>query len=93
MTVLAIATGAAILAWIGLVLGAVVLLAVIALFTRVVKPALEIRRYSHKILDAGLAIARNLDGVDELERTRDLGGAVPRLAGAYLQRLGGGRIR
>lgn len=89
MTVLAIDTGPAILAWIGLAVGGVVLVAVVTLFTRVVKPALEIRRYSKEILDAGLAIARNLDGVDELEQTRELGGGVPQLGGAYLERLGG----
>lgn len=88
MTVLAIDTGPAILAWIGLAVGVVVLVAVVTLFTRVVRPALEIRRYSKEILDAGLAIARNLDGVDELERTRELGGKVSQLGGAYVERLG-----
>ncbi len=88
MTVLAIGTGAAILAWIGLAVGVVVLAVVVALFNRVVEPALEIRRYSRDILDAGLAIAGNLDAVDELDRTRELGGAMPQLGGAYLKRIG-----
>lgn len=88
MTVVAVSTAGAILSLIGLVAGVGVLSLVAGLFWRVVRPALEIRRYSLEILAAGLAIARNLDGVDELERTRQLGGAVPGLAGGYLERLG-----
>lgn len=83
-------TGPAILAFVGLALGVVVLGLVIGLFTRVLRPLLEIRRYSLEILDAGLAITRNLDGVDELERTRELSVAVPRLGGAYLDEVGRG---
>jgi hypothetical protein len=75
-------------AWTGLAAGVGVLGIVVGLFNRVVQPANEIGRYADDVLDAGLAIARNLDGVDELERTRDLGGAVPGLALAYLDRLG-----
>jgi hypothetical protein len=92
MTMLAISTGSAILAWIGLALGAVVLAVVVLLFTNVIRPALEIERYARRILDAGVGIATNLDGADELARTRDLATAVPGLAGAYLETLkGGGR--
>ena len=91
MTVVAISTGAAVLACIGLALGLVVALVVVALFQRVLGPALEIRAYADDILEGGLGIARNVDGVDELARTRELGAAVPGLAGAYLERLGGGR--
>jgi len=79
---------AVVFAWIGLALGLVVALLVVWLFERVVRPALEIERYSRAILDAGLGIARNLDGVDEAVRTRDLATAVPGLAVAYLQKLG-----
>ena len=81
-------TSVAILAWIGLALGLVVALLVVWLFDRVVRPALEIERYSRDILDAGLGIARNLDGVDEAVRTRDLATTVPGLAVAYLRKLG-----
>ena len=81
-------TTAVAFAWIGLALGLVVALLVVWLFERVVRPALEIERYSRAILDAGLGIARNLDGVDEAVRTRDLATAVPGLAVAYLQKLG-----
>jgi hypothetical protein len=81
----AISTGTAVLALIGLALGLVVLLVVLALFNRVVAPALEIDRYAKDILGAGIGIANNLDGVDELARTRDLATSVPPLAVAYLE--------
>ncbi len=81
-------TTVVILAWIGLALGLVVALLVVWLFDRVVRPMLEIERYSRAILDAGLGITRNLDGVDEAVRTRDLATAVPGLAVAYLRKLG-----
>lgn len=90
MTVFAISTGMAVLAWIGLALGLLIAVLVVELFNRVVRPLLEIRRYADDILQAGVAIATNLDGVDELERTRQLATAVPDLAGAYLQKLQGG---
>jgi len=83
-----VSTGVVVLAWIGLALGLVVALLVVFLFGRVVRPALEVERYSRDILDAGLGIARNLDGVDEAVRTRDLATAVPGLAVAYLKKLG-----
>lgn len=90
MTVFAISTGIAVLAWIGLALGLVIAVLVVELFNRVVRPLLEIRRYADDILQAGVAIATNLDGVEELERTRQLATAVPDLAGAYLQKLQAG---
>jgi len=83
-----VSTGVVVLAWIGLALGLIVALLVVFLFSRVVRPALEVERYSRDILDAGLGIARNLDGVDEAVRTRDLATAVPGLAVAYLKKLG-----
>ncbi len=85
MSVLAMSTGAAVLAWVGLVVGVVVLAVVVVLFNRIVRPALEIERYSRDILAAGVAIAGNLDGVDELDRTRDLATAVPGRAARYLE--------
>ena len=77
-----------VLAWTGLAAGAGVLGLVVALFENVTRPAAEIDRYAADILDAGLAIGRNLAALDELERTAALGGAVPGLALAYLDRLG-----
>ena len=88
MTVLAISTGAAILAWIGLALGLVAAILVVGLFNRVVRPLLEIDRYASDILDAGVQIAKNLDDADEILRTRELATAVPGLAVAYLKKLG-----
>jgi hypothetical protein len=89
MTLLAITTAVAILAWIGVAVLLVVALLVVALLTRVVRPALEIRRYAEDILEAGVGIAKNLDDVDQLMRTHELGTAVPDLATAYLRKAKG----
>jgi hypothetical protein len=88
MTVLAISTGAAILAWIGLALGLVVAALVVLLFNRVMRPLLEVERYASDILDAGVKIAKNLDDADAILHTRELATAVPPLAVAYLRTLG-----
>ena len=89
MTFLAISTGSAILAWIGLALGLVVAVVVVGLFNRVMRPLLEISRYAEDILEAGVKIAKNLDDAPEgLSRTRELATAVPGLAVAYLRKLG-----
>jgi hypothetical protein len=90
MSVLAVSTAEAVLAWVGLGLGLVVAGLVVALFNRVVRPALEIRRYAEDILEAGLGIARNVDGLSELGKTQRLATAVPGLATAYLRKLQGG---
>ncbi|MBA2357262.1 MAG: hypothetical protein H0V84_02405 [Actinobacteria bacterium] len=81
-------TSVVVLAWVGLTLGLVVAVAVVALFSRVVQPALEIARYADDILEHGVAIATNLDGVDEAVRTRELATSVPPLAVSYLKKLG-----
>jgi hypothetical protein len=83
--IVAVSTGTAVLSLIGLALGLVILLVVLALFNRVVRPALEINRYAKDILDGGIGIAKNLDGVDELARTRELATSLPPLAVAYLE--------
>ena len=77
-----------VLAWIGLALGGGVLVIVVLLLNRIVRPAREIERYAAQILEAGVGIARNLDGVDEAVRTREIATAVPGLATAYLRKLG-----
>jgi hypothetical protein len=82
---LAVSTGIFVLSLIGLAIGLVVLVVVLALFNRIIRPAREIDGYADDILAGGLGIARNLDGVDELARTRELATAVPGLAGAYLK--------
>ena len=85
-----ISTGGAILAWIGLALGLVIAIVVAALLNRVLRPAQEILDYADDILQGGLGIAANLDGVDELAHTHDLAMAVPDLAVAYLNKLKAG---
>ena len=90
MTLLAVSTGGAILAWVGLVLGLVIAIVVVALLQSVLRPVLEIRRYADDILAAGVGIATNLDAVDELGRTHELSQAVPGLAVAYLNKLQNG---
>lgn len=88
MTVTAVSTGATILALIGLAVGLVVAVLVVNLLQSVLRTTREIDRYAQDILVAGVGIATNLDGVDELARTRRLGGAVPGLAVAALTKLG-----
>lgn len=75
----------------GLLAGVPVLGLVVALFQRVMTPAIEIDRYAHDILEAGSAVSRNLEGAEELARTSELGAAVPELALAYLDRLNAAR--
>jgi hypothetical protein len=83
--IFAVSTGTTVLSLIGLAMGLAILLVVLALFNRVVRPALEINRYAEDILDGGIGIAKNLDGVDELARTRELALSLPPLAVAYLE--------
>lgn len=90
MSLLAIGAGNAILAWIAIAVALAGALAAIALFNRVIRPVLEIERYADQIREAGDAIARNTEGLDELARTRELATAVPGLAAQYLRRPGGG---
>lgn len=88
MTLLAVTTAGAILAWVGLALGLVVLLAVLALLRGTLRPVREIDAYAGDVLTAGVGIATHLDAVDELQATRALGAAVPGLAVGYLRKLG-----
>lgn len=77
-----------VVALLGLGLGLVVAVVVVVLFQAIMRPAAEIDRYAADILEYGVGIARNLDGVDEAVRTRELATAVPGLAVRYLQKLG-----
>lgn len=88
MTVLAVTTGQAVLACIGLVVLLVVAIVVLILLENVRRPVAEIDRYASHILDAGVGIARNLDGADGLVTTHQLATAVPGLAVAYLKKAG-----
>ena len=77
-----------VVALLGLGLGLVVAVVVVVLFQEIMRPAGEIDRYAADILEYGVGIAGNLDGVDEAVRTRELATAVPGLAVRYLQKLG-----
>ena len=77
-----------VLAWIGVVLLLVVAFVVLLLLENVRRPVEEIDRYASHILDGGVGIAKNLDGVDELAKTHQLASAVPGLAVAYLRKAG-----
>ena len=87
MSVLAISTGSAILAWIGLVLLLVVAVVVWLLLENVRRPVAEIDKYASDILQGGIGIATNLDGAEQLVKMRALATAVPDLAVAYLRKL------
>jgi hypothetical protein len=88
MSVLAVTTAEGVLAVIGLVLLLVVAVVVLHLLESVRRPVAEIDAYASDILAAGVGIATNLDAVDRLERTHELGGAVPGLAVRYLKKAG-----
>ena len=88
--VLAVSSGGAVLSFVGLALGLVLLLLVVALLNRVLGPAREVDRYADHILEAGLGIAANLDDADQIVRTRELATAVPGLGVAYIRKLTGG---
>lgn len=77
-----------VLAWIGVAALLVVAVVVLGLLENLRRPVEEIDRYASHILDAGVGIAKNLDGVDDLATTRQLAGAVPDLAVAYLKKAG-----
>ena len=89
MTLLGVTVGQGILAWIGILVLLVVAVVVVILFNRTLRPAFEINAYADDILQGGLGIARNLDAVEELERTRQLANRVPELAEGYLHRVRG----
>lgn len=76
------------LAVVGLLLLLVVAVVVLVLLESVRRPLAEIDAYATDILEAGVGIATNLDAVDQLGRTHELGGAVPGLAVGYLERAG-----
>ena len=61
-----------VLAWLGVLVLLAVAVQVLVLLNRVLRPLLEIKSYADEILESGLWIARNLDGADEVVRTRDL---------------------
>jgi hypothetical protein len=76
------------LAWLGLALALGAVVQVAFLLNRVLRPLREIKRYADEILVSGLAIARNLDDVDEAARTAELVDALPGAAAPVVERLG-----
>ncbi|MDP8942952.1 MAG: hypothetical protein M3N16_02350 [Actinomycetota bacterium] len=88
MTLLAVTTGEAILALIGNAVLLVVALIVVALFNRTVRPALSIDGYADDILQGGLGINRNLDALEELQRTQELATRIATLADRYVRSRG-----
>ncbi|HYZ18900.1 MAG TPA: hypothetical protein VE615_05110 [Gaiellaceae bacterium] len=60
------------LALLGLAGGVQVLALVLVLLNRVLRPLREIKAYADNILEAGRGIAKNLDGIDEAQETREL---------------------
>lgn len=59
---------------------------VLVLLNRVLRPLRETKRYTDDIHEAGLAIGRNLQGLDEAAETARLAGTLPGLAPGYLAR-------
>jgi hypothetical protein len=88
MSVPAVTTAQGVLAVIGLLLLLVVAVLVLILLENVRRPIAEIDRYADHILEAGVGIAKNLDAVDELAKTREIATAAPGLAVAYLKKAG-----
>ena len=74
------------LAGLGFALGGIVQVGF--LLNRTLRPIVEIKRYADDILEAGLGITRNLDGIDDAVTTRELATALPALAPPALEKLG-----
>jgi HAMP domain-containing protein len=75
-------TGVVVLSWIGLAVLLGVAVQVLILLNRVLRPLREIKQNADEILEYGLRIATNLDGADEIVRTRELAIALPDLVDA-----------
>ncbi len=74
--------------WIGNALGvAVVIPLVLVLMAGVMRPAREIARYADDILEHGVGLARNLEPVPALGRTRELVAEVTQHAVDYVGAL------
>lgn len=84
---MAVSTGVAALAIIGLVIGLVVLLVVISLLHNTLKPLLAIKADVTNALTAPM-LKNGVPGTDQLGTTRRLADDIPDLAGRYLAKLG-----
>jgi hypothetical protein len=60
---------------------------VILLLNRVLRPAIEIKKYADDILENGVLLTGELDAVPELLRTRDLVKQVGAGAARYVQAI------
>lgn len=87
MILFAISTGLAILAWIGLAIGLVVLLVVVFLLNEVLTPLREIARHARGVPEVAPFVVTGVKGVEDLRRTSELASSVPPLAEAYLAKL------
>ncbi len=74
--------------WIANVVALVVVIPlVILLANRVIRPALEIKRYAENILEHAVLLRDNVEPVPALADTRDLVGRVKGNAAAYVTAL------
>jgi hypothetical protein len=87
MSPLAVGTGIAVLAAVGLVIGLLVLLVVIWLLNGVLAPLRSILVDVRSAQTAPM-LGRAVPGTEQLAQTRNLAGSVPDLAVAYMQKLG-----
>ena len=85
--ILAVGTGVAILALIGLAIGLVVLFVVVWLLQGILSPLRHILTDVQSAQTAPM-LQRGVQGTDQLNRTRRLAESVPDLAAAYLVKLG-----
>lgn len=89
MPVVAIATGAAVAWWIGLAVFVLVVIPVVAFVAwRLIQVVAEIRRYADDIRQHGAGLARELEAVGELERTRELTGTLRDGLASYAAAVG-----
>ena len=75
-------TGLLVLTCIGLAALLGLAVQVLILLNRVLRPLREIKQNTDEILEYGLRIAKNLDGADEIVRTRELATALSELVRA-----------
>jgi HAMP domain-containing protein len=77
-----VSTGLLVLTCIGLAALLGLAVQVLILLNRVLRPLREIKQNTDEILEYGLRIAKNLDGADEIVRTRELATALSELVRA-----------
>ncbi|MEO6653965.1 MAG: hypothetical protein ABIP17_15060 [Ilumatobacteraceae bacterium] len=75
--------------WVGNVLLLLVVTPLVLLLAnRVIRPAVEIRRYANDILEHGVGITKNLEPVPAVIQTRDSVAAAKSLSVAYVGAVG-----